>query len=262
MTTRIFIGLIVFLALASLVMVVALGEGQRMETFDQAFNARSIENGAALFQTNCQGCHGIQGKGIAGVAPALNSFNFFNNRLDEVGYTGSLASYIEGTISAGRPIKSADWPRPMPTWSQEFGGPLRKDQIEDLSTYILNWRESALAEGPAATPPPVSDDPVVRGQQIFLGTGGCAGCHTVAGLEGAAGQVGPELTHIASIAAERVAGQSASEYLHTSILQPSAYVVADCPNGPCADNVMPQNFGERLTQQEIDDLVTFLLTLE
>ncbi len=262
MTTRIFIGLLVFLATVTLIAVVALGEGERMETFDRAQLARSIENGAALFQGNCDRCHGVQGQGIAGVAPPLNSYHFFTSRLQEVGFVGSLRAYIASTITAGRPVKTADWPQPMPTWGTAYGGPLRKDQVQDLTNFILNWEETALAAGPEApAEAPASGDPVERGKAVFTGNGGCSGCHTVEGLEGAVGQVGPNLTHIATVAAGRVAGESAEEYIHTAVVNPSAFVVTDCPLGPCAD-IMPKDLGTRLTQQELDDLVTFLLTLE
>jgi mono/diheme cytochrome c family protein len=262
MTTRIFIGLLVFAALLALVIGIGVGETERMETFDGAFHARSIENGAALFQSNCEGCHGIQGQGITGVAPALNSYDFFVNRLDEIGYAGSLESYIAGTVAAGRPVKSANWPAPMPTWGQAYGGPLREDQIEDLTAFVLNWQGAAVAAGPPVTPTPgeVSEDPVERGMNDFVSKG-CSGCHTIEGLEGAVGQVGPELTHVATHAATRVEGQTAGEYIRNSILNPGAYLVQECPTGACA-NVMPPNFGELLTSQEIDDLVTYLLTLE
>lgn len=262
MTTRIFIGLLVFMALLALVAVVGLGESDRMESFKRAQLARSIEDGAALFESNCVGCHGIQGKGIAGVAPALNDYHFFANRLGEIGFSGSLRSYIAGTIAAGRPVMSADWPAPMPTWGQAYGGPLRNDQIEDLTNYVLNWQEAAVAAGPEATPEPVevSGDPVERGMSFFVSKG-CGGCHMIAGLEGAAGLVGPELTQIATNAVGRVEGQTAEEYIRTSILSPTAYVVPECPQGPCAA-VMPQNYGEQLATQELDDIVTYLLTLE
>lgn len=261
MTTRIFIGVLVVFSVVALLIAIGVDESERMETFENAVVARSIENGAALFQGNCDRCHGVQGQGIAGVAPALSSYGFFANRLQEVGYSGSLRSYIESTIAAGRPAKSANWPESMPTWGQTYGGPLRQDQIEDLTTFILNWEESALAAGPPATPAPVSDDPVERGQAVFLGNGGCGGCHTIEGLDGAVGQVGPVLTQIASVASGRVAGQTAAAYITESIINPPAFIVDECPLGPCAD-VMPKDLGTRLTQDEIDDLITYLLTLE
>jgi mono/diheme cytochrome c family protein len=90
---------------------------------------------------------------------------------------------------------------------------------------------------------------------------GCGGCHTIDGLEGAVGQVGPALTHVATNAASRVAGQTAEEYIRTSILNPAAFLVPECPTGVCA-NVMPQNYNEQLATQELDDIVTYLLTLE
>jgi mono/diheme cytochrome c family protein len=260
MTTRIFIGLLIFMAVMALVAVVGLGEAERMETFDQAQLARSVENGATLFQGNCDRCHGVQGQGIAGVAPALSDYNFFTNRLKEVGYSGSLRAYIASTIASGRPVKTANWPEAMPTWGAAYGGPLRDDQIQDLTNYILNWQAAAIAAGPPPTPAPVSDDPVERGQFAFVGNGGCGGCHTIQGLEGAIGQVGPELTHIAAHT-DHMGGMTAEEYIRESILNPAAFLVTTCPLGPCAD-VMPKDLGTRLTQQEIDDLVTFLLTLE
>ena len=262
MTTRIFIGLLVFLAVLALVAAVALDEGDRMETFDKAHLGRSVENGAALFESNCVGCHGLQGKGIAGVGPALNDYDFFVNRLDEVTFSGLLESYIEGTIAAGRPVKSANWPAAMPTWSQVYGGPLRNDQLEDLTRFILNWQGTAVAVGPVATPGPVeaSDDPIENGMALFV-SNGCGACHTIQGLDGALGQIGPELTNIATAAVDRVEGQTAEEYMRTSIGNPGAFLVQECPIGPCA-NIMPQNFGEQLATQELDDIVTYLLTLE
>jgi mono/diheme cytochrome c family protein len=261
MTTRIFIGVLVFISIVALLIAIGVDEPDRMDTFEKAVSGRSIENGAALFQGNCDRCHGVQGQGIAGVAPALSSYDFFANRLKEVGYSGSLRSYIEGTVAAGRPVKSAGWPAAMPTWGQAYGGPLRQDQIEDLTNYILNWQESAIAAGPPATPAPVSGDPVERGQAVFLGNGGCGGCHAVEGLDGAIGQVGPELTNIVTVATDRVSGQTAQEYITESILNPAAYLVEQCPIGPCAD-VMPKDLGTRLAQQELDDLITYLLTLK
>jgi mono/diheme cytochrome c family protein len=261
MTTRIFIGGLIFLFIAILIVAIAAGENERMDTFEDSTQARSIENGAELFQGNCDRCHGIQGQGIAGVAPPLNSYDFFTNRLQEVGYSGSLRSYIESALEAGRPVKSAEWPEAMPTWGQAYGGPLRQDQIEDLTTYILNWQEAAVASGPSVTQEPVTDDPIELGKAVFLGSGGCGGCHAIDSLPGAVGQVGPDMSQVASVAADRVAGQTAEDYITESILDPSAFLVPDCPTGPCAD-IMPKDLGTRLAQDELDGLVTYLLTLE
>ena len=49
---------------------------------------------------------------------------------------------------------------------------------------------------------------------------------------------------------------SAEEYIRQSILDPLAFVVDGFAP------VMPVDFGETLSPQEIDDLVAFLLTLK
>ncbi len=50
---------------------------------------------------------------------------------------------------------------------------------------------------------------------------------------------------------------TAEEYLHQSIVDPNAFVVPGFPKGQ-----MIQNFGKILTEEEINDLVAFLLTLK
>lgn len=88
-----------------------------------------------------------------------------------------------------------------------------------------------------------------------LGTNtGCRICHS---LDPGVVLVGPSFDGIATRAATRVPGLSAEEYLRQSILDPKAYVVAGFPEGQ-----MLQNFGELLNEEDIDNLVAFLLTLE
>lgn len=91
----------------------------------------------------------------------------------------------------------------------------------------------------------------------------CGICHVIPDIEGAQGQVGPTLAGIADAAATRVEDLSAEEYLRQSILEPNAYIVEECPTGPCADpSAMPGDLGERMTDEQVDVLVEFLLTLE
>ncbi len=254
----------VLIALTSIVLIVyGLNEEDRMAQAGLEHQAQAIEVGANLFETNCTGCHGSKGEGIPGLCPPLNDRNFFEGRMKEVGWAGSLEDYIISSVSSGRvvstrPDQYAGQGRPaMPAWSDEFGGPLRPDQIQDLAQFILNWESTATGEVviealPTPTQSPEDlNDPVARGQQVFLSRG-CTGCHAMEGLSTAT--IGPNLTKIGTVAATRVPAQSAEEYIRESILNPSAHVVEGY-----LDNLMPKNFGDLIPATELDDLVTYLL---
>lgn len=257
----------IFVALTGvLIIVYGLNEEQRMARFADEQLAQDIEVGAALFENNCSGCHGLKGEGIPGLCPPLNDRNFFTNRLDEVGWSGSLEDYIVATVSSGRltstrPDQYAGQGKPaMPAWSDQLGGPLRQDQIRSIAKFVTNWEATALEQAeleelPTPTVSPEDlEDPVARGEQVFLNSG-CTGCHTIEGLS--AGTVGPVLTNIGTVAATRIDGKTAEEYIRESVLSPNNYVVEGFP-----ENVMPQTFGDTLSQQELDDLVAFLLAHE
>jgi mono/diheme cytochrome c family protein len=259
---EIFIGVILVTIAVAAIIYVGFTEEARMADWTQAQHAEAIEVGAKLFETNCSGCHGIKGEGIPGLAPGLNNQAFFTQRLQEVGWQGTLQDYIVATVSTGRSVST----RPdqyvgggkpaMPAWSQRFGGPLRDDQIQDLAAFVLNWQATALgevelAELPTPTPGAEPADPVARGQQVYTSSG-CGGCHTIEGVSN--GVVAPNLTQIGKVAETRKEGTSAEEYIRESILNPNAFVVDGFQ-----PNIMPQIYGQQLNNQQLDDVVAFLL---
>lgn len=69
--------------------------------------------------------------------------------------------------------------------------------------------------------------------------------------------IGPSFDGVATAAMTRVPGLSAEDYLRQSIIDPDAFVVHGFDPG-----VMLQNFDETLTDEQIDNLVAFLLTFE
>ncbi len=97
--------------------------------------------------------------------------------------------------------------------------------------------------------------------QAAFTKGGCAACHAIPGVPNAVGVVGPDLSAIGVEAGQRVSGQSAEVYIRESILDPNAVIAPLCPLGECPSDVMPQNFGEKLSTGEIDLIVAHLLTL-
>ncbi len=99
-----------------------------------------------------------------------------------------------------------------------------------------------------------SADRVVGGKGVFVEKG-CAGCHSIDGLEGAVGQVGPNLTNIGTVAGTRIAGVNAREYIEESIMNPSDFVVDGFAP------VMPDLMGS-FKEGEFKELVDYLESLE
>ena len=84
-----------------------------------------------------------------------------------------------------------------------------------------------------------------QGELLFATT--CSSCHAI---NGEGGQIGPELT---TVYVER-----GEEHVRESILNPNAVITPTCPTGPCPAGVMPQNFGEQLTEDELNSIVSYL----
>jgi ferredoxin/mono/diheme cytochrome c family protein len=82
---------------------------------------------------------------------------------------------------------------------------------------------------------------------------GCQVCHSVRPDDNG---VGPSLYGVASRAGDRVEGLTAELYLRQSILLPDQYIVEGWPGGQ-----MLPIYLDRLSEQELDALVTYLLTL-
>ncbi len=107
---------------------------------------------------------------------------------------------------------------------------------------------SAMAK---AEPTPTPDPLVLQGQQVFNAK--CATCHA---LVPDTIIIGPSLNGIATRAETRVEGVNAEEYIQLSILRPGDYVVEGF------NNVMITNFAKELTNEDMNALVAFLLTLK
>jgi ferredoxin len=83
---------------------------------------------------------------------------------------------------------------------------------------------------------------------------GCRVCHS---LDPGVVIIGPSFDGVATAATTRVPGLTADEYLRESIVDPDAFVVHGFDPG-----VMLQNFNETLTDEQVDNLVAFLLTFD
>jgi len=131
-------------------------------------------------------------------------------------------------------------------------------------TATLEPPTSTPTEEPTAAPA----DPIVRlvalrdasnGEllfnQMYPETGfSCAICHQVM----APGTlIGPSMYGIANIAGTRVEGQNAERYLYNSITSPNEHIVEGFVEG-----VMPSNWSDVLSENEIYDIIAYLMTLD
>ncbi|HSN78262.1 MAG TPA: c-type cytochrome, partial [Anaerolineae bacterium] len=260
MVARAILILLTLLAIAALLLALAWHEPARMTNKEAAIAARAVENGAGLYRSYCAGCHGVAGRGIPGLAPALNHPDFFQRRLAEVGYPGALRSYIEAAVAAGRPVNQGQYNAIMPAWGQAYGGSLRADEMRDIASFILRWEAATPEVDRAATPTPPTTPAsaaIERGKAVFYGPAGCLGCH---GEPGKGGVSGPDMAGIARRAAEQIPGLSAEQVIRQSILAPGAMISAGCRSQTCPD-LMPRDYAARLRQADVDALVGYLLTL-
>lgn len=352
MEHRILAGTVAFLAMMAIIGWVAINEPARMASFERQYEGRSIERGATLFSNNCSTCHGVDGLGVVGRAPALNSPYLFGHdyfaeidreqgqleaelaaegtteerraeiearltelttqrgnlqqqlaavsntpgsydptapsRLTNLGWGGGLYNFVYTTLVHGRPTSSSYWPQPMAAWSQTAGGPLRADQLQDITNYILNWDKgdnwtvedllavrqfpirpvdpATVVAGPdvetvgddvAAIVPELANyqaDPQ-NGMALYNGALACAGCHN-------GGAVGPATEgtwtrvleeRLNDPAVQQLGITDGVTYLVDSIVRPNDYI-----SPGYAPGIMPQNYGERLSYQDLADIVAYL----
>lgn len=214
------------------------------------------------------------------------------DRLDQLGWTSTRDAFIYTTLVHGRPTSGSYWPQAMPYWAQTAGGPLRNDQLRDLTNYVLNfdkgdnWTVEDLLAVQQFAKLPADSALVAASGGGGGGTGDeivgltpdiaqlaaaidaapgdpVAGQNLYNGALGCAGchtggAVGPATegtwTRVQEqrLAQPEFAGYTGTQYLVESIIHPNEYVV------PNYSPVMPTNFGSLLTQTQLADLVAFL----
>jgi hypothetical protein len=97
-----------------------------------------------------------------------------------------------------------------------------------------------------------SSAPINSGRDLFIVIG-CNACHSLGDAD-AIGIVGPALDGMRELAMERQPGIEPEEYVLTSIMDPDAFLVEGYQAG-----LMPKDYGERLSETEIQTLTDYLL---
>jgi mono/diheme cytochrome c family protein len=186
-----------------------------------------IARGRELFTTHCGTCHTLAQAATSGVQGPNLDDAFAAAR--EAGMDGAT---VEGVVKA-----QVDSPRPgngnpMATMPPHI---VEGTDLDDVAAYLGKY---AGVKG--AKPPEI---PGGAGAQVFANNG-CGSCHTLAAAN-SGGTVGPDLDEV-------LPGQKEAE-IEESIVDPEAKIESGYSRG-----VMPQEFGEKLSEEELKELVKFL----
>ncbi len=184
-----------------------------------------LDRGEQLFTQKCGSCHALTGAGTnADVGPDLD-LAFQASR-----EAGMDQDTIEGVVQA------------------QIANP-RPASPEDTDVYMpANLVEDEDAEAVAAYVASVAGVPGIEPPEFiapeFFATN-CGGCHTLSAA-GTTGTIGPNLDDV-------LPGQS-DAMVEESIVDPEAEIAGGFPAG-----VMPSNYGDTLTPQQLQQLVRYLL---
>jgi hypothetical protein len=180
--------------------------------------------------------------------------------------------------------KDGDTKSPMPVINKP---PISLTPVE--INAVIAWLQSKDTPGEFANvtvPLPTAGGPVVEEEsgddeerpvfvtgaepiEEMINTLGCPLCHTIPGVEGAMGALGPVL-HEKTNAPARMkdpnykgSAKNTKDYVKESILNPSAYVVFNEEAGePFPDGLMPTTFSQMLSVEALDKLVDFISQTE
>jgi cytochrome c2 len=219
--------------------------------------AQLVKAGEEIYKTKgtCEVCHRIGQKGtrapdLAGVGgraakakPGMSGKQYLIESLLQPGahvvegYPPIMPAVDKPPINLNR---SELWA--LTAFLESLGG-----TVEVKLDDIPKTAGAAASGGAGAAEIKLPGDPKA-GEQVFAGKGTCIACHK-AGKIGAS-PVGPDLSQIAKI--------QTPDYIMRKILDPGGMgTVSGYP-----PNVMPKDFGARLTSREYVDLVAFMLTLK
>jgi mono/diheme cytochrome c family protein len=187
-----------------------------------------LENGEQLFSEQCGRCHILAASGSVGeVGPDLDAA-FAEVRANPGFDEDSIEGVVEYQIRNPRYTDPED-PTYMPA------NLVTGDDASDVAAYV-----ASVAGVPGIEPPEVPGGP---GGQVFADNG-CGNCHVLSAAE-SNGQVGPNLDDV-------LPGQSAA-MIEESIVDPEAQISSGFSGG-----VMPGNYGETISPEDLQLLVEFL----
>ena len=125
----------------------------------------------------------------------------------------------------------------------------RRHRCRPPSRQLLQLSEAAAAAGNPDNGKVIFNTP----HDTANGTWACAQCHSVSADK--ARIIGPGLWDLVADAGSYVPGEDAQAYIRESIVNPNAFIAPGDP--PYPPNLMPQNWGDVLTPQELNDVIAY-----
>jgi len=187
-----------------------------------------LDRGQQLFAAKCASCHALKDAGsTAAVGPDLDA-----------AFAQARASGMDPDTIAGVVKAQVENPRPT-TSNPNVSMPadlVTGEDLDDVAAYV-----ASVAGKPGIKGPQLPNDP---GAQVFADNQ-CSGCHTLKAA-GASGTTGPDLDDV-------IPGMTAAE-VKQSIVDPNAKIAPGY-----SPNVMPDTFGQSISNKGLKDLVGFLL---
>jgi mono/diheme cytochrome c family protein len=191
----------------------------------------NLVNGKQLFLQRCGACHVLDRAGTGGtIGPDLDAA-FERARIDGLGQS-TIRGVVEQQIL--HPRRGSKMPAQLVTG----------DDADDVAAYVAlaaaargedTGRLADVGTGKAGGPP---------GRRLFTGAAGCGSCHRLSDA-GTAGTTGPDLD-------QALEGDS-EDLIRQSIVEPDAAITEGFQAG-----VMPRDYGQRLSERELDQLVEYL----
>jgi cytochrome c oxidase cbb3-type subunit 3 len=226
-------------------------------------NRAAVEAGERRFKQLCASCHGTRGEGGQGEGHGPNLVTSWEvRRASDERLHGFIRKGVPGTA--------------MPPFS------LPDEQIVELSTFVRSLNAPAMSM-------PVRGDPVL-GEVVFNGKGGCSSCHLI---KGRGGYLGPDLSDAGATfrldefrsailrrgtlptngyrpVMVRIAGQESVRGVVRHESPWSLQILDETGQlnllhgaemkqvGPAGKSWMPDDYGKRLTAEELDNLIAYL----
>ena len=208
-----------------------------------ASNQPAMKRGAMLFQARCSGCHSLSAAASNGSAANVRKALKYNgpnfNQRKET-YERAIYAISNGGFSGAvmpQNIFTGDDAKLVAQFVAKYSG---KDVNTPVSPSTMGGGMGGSGGGAAAPAP--KQDLASIGASVFA-QNGCGACHQLSAA-GANGKVGPTLNGI---------GGDPAAMIKQSIVNPNAVVEPGY-----AKNVMPQNFGQMLTAEQVNGLVAYL----